>query len=110
VADNTRRGNTFGRFGGEEFLLIVPAAAEDALKVAEKIRGLIACHPFPHADTQPLGALTVSGGVAEYPRDAQDSTGLIHAADQALYACKRAGRNQVRRFNPEPQGGNEPEA
>jgi diguanylate cyclase (GGDEF)-like protein len=105
VEENTRRGNTFGRFGGEEFLLIVPAPAEDALRVAEKLRALIAAHPFPMADTQPLGALTVSGGVAEYPGDARDSTGLIHAADQALYACKRDGRNQVRRFTAAHTGG-----
>jgi diguanylate cyclase (GGDEF)-like protein len=107
VEENTRKENIFGRFGGEEFLLIFPGRGDDALVAAEKIRALIAMHPFPHADTQPLGAVTVSGGVAEYPRDAQDGTLLLHAADQALYACKRAGRNQVRAYVSEVPGGSE---
>lgn len=96
VSENTRKNDIFGRFGGEEFLLVLPKTPlPHALAVAEKIRGTIAAHPFSFADQQPLGFLSVSGGVAECPRDGLDSTRLLAAADQALYRAKHAGRNQV---------------
>ena len=52
-------------------------------------------HDFPYADRQPLGVLSFSGGVATYPGDGLESADLIRAADKALYAAKRAGRNRV---------------
>jgi diguanylate cyclase (GGDEF)-like protein len=96
VRDHVRQEDVFGRFGGEEFLLILPRTPLQAgLAVAEKVRSLIASHPFPFAGRQPLGRLSVSGGVAEFPGDALDSTHLLKAADEALYAAKHAGRNLV---------------
>ena len=65
------------------------------IAAAEKIRGLLADHPFPFAEKQPLGWLSVSGGVAEYPTHGLDAAGLLHAADEALYEAKRSGRNRV---------------
>ena len=47
------------------------------------------------ADKQPLKALSVSGGVAEYPYHGRDAQSLLHAADEALYEAKRQGRNRV---------------
>ena len=52
-------------------------------------------YPFPGRESQPGGAVTVSVGLAEYPRDAAGGKELIEASDQALYAAKRAGRNKV---------------
>jgi diguanylate cyclase (GGDEF)-like protein len=96
VRRNTRDDDVFGRFGGEEFLLILPDTnASDALEVADKIRALIASQDFPHAKRQPLGVVSVSGGVATYPNVASDSTGLLNAADEALYMAKKQGRNRV---------------
>jgi len=96
VQENVRKADVFGRFGGEEFLLILPETRlPQALGVAEKIRWVISSHAFPHADRQPLGCLSISGGVSEFPRDAQDSTALLRAADRALYEAKRQGRNRV---------------
>ena len=96
VAENIRKQDLFGRFGGEEFLLVLPKTPlAHALAVAEKIRATIAAHAFPFAEAQPLGFLSVSGGVAECPRDGLDSNRLLAAADEALYRAKRAGRNQV---------------
>ena len=96
VKENVRKDDIFGRFGGEEFLLILPNTnAARALGVAEKVRAIIAAHPFPHAPDQPLGCVSVSGGIAECPNDARDSTRLLAAADKALYAAKRQGRNRV---------------
>ncbi len=96
VMQAVRKDDAFGRFGGEEFLLVLPqTAAAQALTVAEKVRMLIAAHPFPFAARQPLGRLSVSGGVAEYPNDGIDAAGILHAADEALYEAKRAGRDRV---------------
>jgi diguanylate cyclase (GGDEF)-like protein len=96
VRKNTREDDVFGRFGGEEFLLIFPDTHEtDALNVADKLRELIAREGFPHAERQPLGVLSISGGVATYPTAASDSTGLLNAADEALYLAKKKGRNRV---------------
>ena len=96
VKDNIREESIFGRFGGEEFLLILPGSSTtEALGVAEKIRALIAQHDFAFAAKQPLGVMSVSGGVATYPGDALDSTSLLRTADEALYAAKHQGRNRV---------------
>jgi diguanylate cyclase (GGDEF)-like protein len=96
VRDNVRAGDVFGRFGGEEFLLVLPGTdLGPARRVAEKVRRAIADHPFPSAERQPLGCVSVSGGIAVCPTHALDSRGLLLAADQALYAAKHGGRNQV---------------
>jgi diguanylate cyclase (GGDEF)-like protein len=96
VQDNIRKDDIFGRFGGEEFLLILPhTTAAQGMAAAEKIRSVIASHAFAFADKQPNGRLSITGGVAEYPTDGLDAAGLLHAADEALYEGKRQGRNRV---------------
>lgn len=96
VKQHIRRDDVFGRFGGEEFLLALPHTGQaQALAVANKVRAVIAAHPFPFAGTQPLGCVSVSGGVAEFPMDGQDSAALLRAADHALYEAKAAGRDRV---------------
>lgn len=96
VNEAVRKDDIFGRFGGEEFLLIMPhTTANQALQAAEKIRGLLASHPFAFAEKQPLRIISISGGVAEYPVHGLDAAGLLHAADEALYEAKRSGRNRV---------------
>jgi diguanylate cyclase (GGDEF)-like protein len=96
VNDAVRKDDIFGRFGGEEFLLVLPHTnATQGMAAAEKIRALLARHPFPFADKQPLGCISISGGVAEYPFHGLDAAGLLHAADEALYEAKRTGRNRV---------------
>jgi diguanylate cyclase (GGDEF)-like protein len=96
VQKTVRQDDIFGRFGGEEFLLILPdTPLPGALAAASKIRETIAGHRFPFGERQPLGLLSVSGGVAEYPGDALDGTRLLQAADEGLYGAKRQGRNRV---------------
>ena len=96
VNEAVRKDDIFGRFGGEEFLLIMPhTVSSQALAAAEKIRALLAAHPFAFADKQPLKMISISGGVAEYPLHGLDKDSLLHAADDALYEAKRAGRNRV---------------
>lgn len=96
VEDNTRQTNILGRVGGEEFLIILPDTDKSqAMKAAEALRSKIANHKFPFAEKQPLGILSISGGVASYPEDSLDSADLLRRADQALYRAKEAGRNRV---------------
>jgi diguanylate cyclase (GGDEF)-like protein len=96
VQESVRKDDVFGRFGGEEFLLIMPrTTAQQAFAAAEKVRRILAGHAFPFADRQPLGMLSVSGGVASYPTHGLDAAGLLAAADAALYEAKRQGRNRV---------------
>jgi HD-GYP domain-containing protein (c-di-GMP phosphodiesterase class II) len=83
-----------GRWGGEEFIALLPETDhEGALAAAERVRAVVAAHRFMAG----IGAhLTCSIGVATYPHDASDRNGLVAAADQAMYAAKHLGRNQVR--------------
>ena len=101
VQDNLRRDTVFGRYGGEEFLMIYPGLhREQAMAAAENIRKAIAAYAFAHAGTQPLGSVSISGGVAECPLDGRNAVGLVRAADEALYRAKRAGRNRVLAHEP----------
>jgi diguanylate cyclase (GGDEF)-like protein len=98
VAENLREDDSFGRYGGEEFLLIMrQRAPQEALHVAEKTRMLIEAQDFPFGDRQPLGRITVSGGVAAVPDHARSAVDLLRAADAALYEAKQSGRNKVLR-------------
>jgi diguanylate cyclase (GGDEF)-like protein len=84
------------RYGGEEFVIMFPGAIKSvASRHAETIRRAVETHPFKHAARQPLGAVTISGGVASFPEDAKNSVALLRAADQALYEAKAAGRNKI---------------
>lgn len=91
-----RRGDIVARYGGEEFVaLLYGARREEALHFAELVRTSVAEHPFPGGETQPLGRVTISGGVATFPVDAATDEALIKAADLNLYRAKETGRNRV---------------
>ncbi len=94
--ENVREVDLVSRFGGEEFVILLPDADKvEAAAVAEKLRSRVFRHRFPHAETQPTGRLTISVGVASYPGDATDSLSLVESADFALYRAKDTGRNRV---------------
>jgi diguanylate cyclase (GGDEF)-like protein len=81
-----------GRYGGEEFLLLLPdTSAEDAAVVAEKIRGAIARTVVAGVERP----ITASLGVSSFPQHAIDGDSLMRSADRALYTSKRAGRDRV---------------
>lgn len=90
------------RYGGEEFAILCPETFVDEAKIiAERIRYNIERYPFPQKETQPGGALTVSIGVSEYPRDSEYVDALVDHADIALYSAKRLTKNCVRVYgNP----------
>jgi diguanylate cyclase (GGDEF)-like protein len=96
LRSSIREDDTAGRYGGDEFLVLLPGATKDrALSLAEHLRQAVQAHRFEHGESQPLGALTISVGVATFPADGDTAVGLLRAADQALYAAKAAGRNRV---------------
>ena len=94
LGNGIRKHDVVGRYGGEEFSLLMPSTAkETAMRVAERIRAEIERRGVDVAGRH-IG-LTVSGGVATYPLDGGDWDALLTAADNALYDAKAAGRNRV---------------
>jgi diguanylate cyclase (GGDEF)-like protein len=84
------------RYGGEEFLVLMPdTELSAAIRIAERIRRQIEELAIPHEGVGQLGIVTVSLGVIAGPTAAHEFVELIAGADAALYAAKRAGRNQV---------------
>jgi predicted signal transduction protein with EAL and GGDEF domain len=84
------------RYGGEEFLLLLPRTEmADAVRVAERIRRATEALGIPHHGAVRHSSVTVSLGVTAAPASTLSAEELISAADTALYAAKRNGRNQV---------------
>jgi diguanylate cyclase (GGDEF)-like protein len=84
------------RFGGEEILLLLPRAELiDAVRIAERVRRAIETLGLPHKEAGTRQVVTASFGVSAAPVSTLSAAELIAAADAALYAAKRAGRNQV---------------
>lgn len=104
LRENAREIDMIGRYGGEEFIAILPGAAEDeAAGFAERVR--CAVEEFVYRDDGKEIRMTVSAGVAsgrEGDYDAPDE--LIKRADKALYAAKEGGRNRVVRSTEVERG------
>ena len=84
------------RYGGEEFAVILPETpTEVAAEVAERIRRRIDERLFRPPEADDVIRVTVSIGLAAYPRDASNKKELIERADAALYRAKRDGKNAV---------------
>jgi diguanylate cyclase (GGDEF)-like protein len=84
------------RYGGEEFCVVLPdTSKEEAVFVAERIRGEIEREKFLNEENMPFGCLTASFGIATFPEDGNTYTSLIHSADLALYSAKTSGRNRI---------------
>jgi diguanylate cyclase (GGDEF)-like protein len=88
-----------GRFGGEEFaVVVVQADTESCAVLAERIRAAVMAAPVPTGDGEL--SVTISIGLAALPPNGCTGPELLAAADQALYAAKRGGRNRVERAAP----------
>lgn len=91
---HARGSDIYCRYGGEEFLLVLPNLAQDvAVERAEQLRSSLAAKRVSYGAAQI--AVTSSFGVATFPRHGRTGDELIAAADRALYAAKAAGRNCV---------------
>lgn len=90
IKRRVRKTDIFGRWGGEEFLIILPfTAGGEGSQLAEEIRAAVAAHVFPE-----VGHVTACFGIAVWdPADVENS--LLMRADAALYLAKQAGRNRV---------------
>jgi diguanylate cyclase (GGDEF)-like protein len=94
---SVRKGDVACRYGGEEFLVILPnAGQQDALARAEEWRtGCAALRVDDDDSTDRTVGVTVSIGVATAPQDGAEPAAVLAAADRALYAAKRGGRDRV---------------
>ncbi|NLW12401.1 MAG: diguanylate cyclase, partial [Clostridiaceae bacterium] len=91
INDNLRKTDIFARWGGEEFVVMMPETRlEGAYSAAEKLRSAIACHQFGA-----VGRVTISLGVAMITEQDKSLELLISRADTKLYDAKKAGRNRT---------------
>ncbi len=99
LREQLRGYDVVGRFGGEEFVVLLPQTGEaDALSIAERLRAHVAALSIPVQDgarSEASVRLTISIGVASLDAFGGEVTDLLNAADAALYVAKQAGRNKT---------------
>ncbi|MBI5286793.1 MAG: sensor domain-containing diguanylate cyclase [Deltaproteobacteria bacterium] len=102
VIKNLRRIDVACRYGGDEFIIIMPQAFKyQAYILAQRLRRLINNHVFLKGEGINLH-LTASFGVASFPEDARDKVELIHMADKAMYRVKSHTKNGIGMADPLP--------
>lgn len=102
-----RSGDIAGRFGGEEFLVILPDTPDaEVYRVAERVRTAIAAINYDEIGLNNIPKITVSIGIAAFPMHGYSHYHITHAADQALYRAKNEGKNRtVVHHDPTTSGG-----
>ena len=112
ILQSFRSGDTSYRYGGEEFLIILPEQPlESAALAAERLRRAIEELTIPHEASEPGGVVTVSCGLAELsPGEKKTIEELLKEADEALYQAKQGGKNKVAFSRRERAVGTELEA
>ncbi len=94
IRETLRPGDHAGRWGGEEFLVVLPSTGlEDAARVIERIRRRVE-QVEVQWEGRPL-TVTISAGVSAYPELIRNPAAAVASADAALYKAKRGGRNAV---------------
>jgi len=89
-----RDADTISRFGGDEFVLLIPRLKGDdvAMNIAYRIQETCRQPIFVEGEQVPI---TVSIGMSFYPQDGEDAASLIRSADNAMYISKQRGRNRI---------------
>ena len=99
IKANVREIDIVGRYGGEEFIIILPEADRDeAQRIAERIRIKVEEYNFQNKEdhlNNPNRKITLSLGVTSYFQESISPQNLIYKVDQALYQAKRKGRNRI---------------
>jgi diguanylate cyclase (GGDEF)-like protein len=96
VKKNTRSSDLVGRYGGDEFMVLITSTTKDqAISFAEHLREKISTTLIAIPGTEVPVRITISGGIALFPAHGQSSTELFRAADDALFESKRQGRNRI---------------
>lgn len=96
LLQNTRGIDLVARFGGEEFVILLPKTdRQGSFAAAEKLRQCVEETLFTQPQGTSTGRLTLSLGLAEFPADSKEMYELLDRADRALYRAKETGRNRV---------------
>jgi diguanylate cyclase (GGDEF)-like protein len=97
IARHIRTGDGAYRYGGEEFLILLPDDTPDRARIGmERLRGAIEGLAIPHAGRRPPGIITLSIGIAGWHPELDETPAqVLEAADAALYTAKQHGRNRV---------------
>ncbi len=100
LLENTRENDHVGRFGGEEFMILMPECdKEKSYRIAERIRKIIEKTPISIDNKGTTVNVTISVGISCFDSKDDNNNDTINEADKALYLAKDKGRNQVIKFN-----------
>lgn len=95
IQKNSRAGDIVGRFGGEEFLIVLPGSnVDDAQEVAERIRAAVSDIDYENEGLTNIPKITISIGIAAFPIHGYSHYHITNAADKALYKAKQNGKNK----------------
>ena len=102
IKSQCRGGDSAYRYGGEEFLVVLPEQTKSSgVVVAKRLCQSVEKLEIPHEAIDPPGVITISAGVAAVSKeDVKSAEALLREADEALYDAKEAGRNRVK---PQPE-------
>lgn len=98
-----RKADVASRYGGEEFTILLPQTTlPEAGAIADRLRRQVLSARFPHAETQPMGAVTISIGLSTLSPAIDTVEAMIRAADRALYHAKSHGKNRAYAYQGTP--------